>query len=188
MKKYSKKSAILWIIFSCSMAIVVSVIIFPLLLESETVVSVGHMYPNYSLTELAEEADAIECCKLSKIMPSKLTTNDTGGEIVTTDYVFTSLESDRQIAVRVLGGTMGDITVINQDGILECFNSEEKYVLFLNECVESDESYYTLVTGKASVFCIQFESSVSDDTMIIYSADNQYAVQYKQLAELIFSK
>lgn len=181
-KTCSKATSVIAIAISCIMAVVCCFCFLPHFIKGENVTQVGNMYPDYSFDELVEHSDAIEYCTLTEVKAPQYTVNDIGRMIITTDYIFTSKETNDDITVRLIGGSIGETTVVNEDDAYTYFLVGEDYVLFLNRYEEGIESeYHTLVTGKSSVLIFNNTDSVN-------SVDEKYNVSYSELQDLFMTK
>ena len=86
------------------------------------------------------------------------------------------------MVVRLIGGSIGETTVVNEDDAVEYFEVGKDYILFLNRHKNGHESEYaTLVTGKSSVFIFDSVESVS-------SVDEKYSILYYDMLQILQTK
>ena len=194
-----KSTAAAVLTFTALCAVLLAVLITPLLIQESTLMTVGHCYPAFTLEQLTEESDRVEHCRLLEIKPAAYTSATGRADIITTDYVFESLEPDGGFFIlRLIGGTVEDTTVQNSDGTNGLMLAGVEYVLFLNDMegyvqpasytVEGTDGpvthCYSLMTGAASVFVM----GILNEDGNLFSADNQYTVSPEELSALYGSK
>lgn len=198
-KTVKKSTAAIVLTATVLCAVLLAALVLPLLIQESTVITVGHCYPAFTLSELAEESDRVEHCRLLEIKPAAYTSATGRADTITTDYIFESLEPKGGFFIlRLIGGTVEDTTVQNSDGTLGLMMTGVEYVLFLGDMegyvepasytVEGSDTpvthCYSLMTGSASVFVM----GILNQDGTLSSADNQYIVSPDELSALFGAK
>lgn len=194
-----RSTAVIVITVTVLLAAVLAVTVMPLLVTESTVTTVGHCYPLLSISEMTDLSDRVEHCRLVQVRPAAYTSYGERESIITTDYIFESLEEEGgYLVLRLIGGTVGDTSVQNSDNTHELMTVGTEYVLFLrrhapltepltyavDDAVVTAEHYYALTIGSASVFV----SGLLNEDGTLSSASGQYALSPAELSALYAQK
>lgn len=194
-KTVKKRTAAVILIVTICVAICLGIWMFPKMIASKTTSTITPLYPDYSFEELAENSDRIEYCTLIKVEKAKYTKTLSGGDMITTDYLFRSNEDETYLFVlRLSGGTVnGNSMEVAGDTSREVLSKGKEYVLFLRsrQTFSADGEIYTvdgrdicvydcyaLLSGDVSVFSL---TDAATETVV--SVKEKYAVDKTVLLE-----
>lgn len=200
-KVCTRKTAILTVCFVVLLASTLSFCIAPSLLKSEVTYHSDALYPDLSFDELCDSCGAVEYCSLIQIEAPTFTVNETGAEVITTDYVFESLQDGHRFILRFAGGAIGNTTMVVTANGSDDLSIGSNYILFMTSAINTEETtvnierndvvfneYYKLYTAQSSIFEVPELTTYANNNISLISFDGKYTVSRQELLDVAYAK